>query len=91
MQPLRSVNYLFIFIVSKASINSTYCAFETGCAISKNKRIVLIYIDGSLPPAYINQLHCIDLQREINAKPWLDLKAALMTKVLEFTQEVCKT
>ncbi|NQZ09357.1 MAG: TIR domain-containing protein [Algicola sp.] len=78
---------LFIFIVSKASINSTYCAFETGCAISKDKRIVLISIDGSLPPAYISQLHCIDLQREINAKPWLDLKAALMAKVLEFTQE----
>lgn len=80
---------LFVMIVSKSSIQSTYCAFETGSAISLGKPICLISIDGSLPPAYISQIHCIDLMREIAAKPWLDIQSALMLQLLAYTEKMC--
>lgn len=81
---------LFIYVISKASVQSTYCAYEVGCAHSLNKPICLISIDGTLPPAYISQIHCIDIQREISAKPWLDVKSALMLELLNFTAKMCK-
>ena len=73
----------FILIVSVDSINSTFCAFETGYALSQGKEIIMISIDGTQPPDYISHLQCIDLQRQVNAMKWLDIESALSRSLLE--------
>ncbi len=73
----------FILVVSDDSVKSTFCAFETGYALSQGKEIIMISIDGTQPPAYISHLQCIDLQRQVNAMKWLDIESALSRSLLE--------
>ncbi len=78
---------LFIFVISKDSLRSTYCAFETGMALSQNKPIRLISLDSSLPPAYISHLHAIDLPRQMRNLAWLNLPSALLKNLLEIIHQ----
>ena len=67
-----------LFIVSKASIDSVFCAFETGLAMAWNKPIAMVGLDGHKPPAYLQHLQMFDCGRLANQKPWLNASEVLM-------------
>ena len=73
---------LFVVVISQDSVKSTYCAYEIGFAQALGKPIKLISLDGTLPPPFVSHIHCIDLRREIAAKPWLGEDSALKLHLL---------
>jgi hypothetical protein len=73
----------FVMIVSRSSVESTFCAFETGCAVALGRTIHLISIDGSTPAAFIQHLHMVDLPRRRRSRPWMSKQEVLVDALLE--------
>jgi len=73
---------LLLLLLSKATIDSTFCAFEVGFAMALQKPIRIISIDGVRPPAYVQHLQMVDLVRRHATKPWLDRDDALVDALI---------
>lgn len=78
---------LFIQLISPASLNSTFCAFEVGMALALGIQIRLIILDDCHPPAYVQHLQAISVSRLIKRKPWLNDKEALLESFLQAISE----
>lgn len=68
----------FLLLLSAASRDSGWCAFEAGAAVAWDKPVQLISLDGTLPPSYLAHLHMLDLPRARRLRPWLDEEDALI-------------
>lgn len=73
---------LFVYLLSRASRESTFCAFELGMAHAIGKPIHIISLDGTMPPAYAQHLQAVDLPRLRRTRPWLDLDDLLAEQLL---------
>jgi hypothetical protein len=62
---------IFFMVISKASLQSQYCAFEVGMAVALEKPLALLSLDGSPPPAFVQNLQVMDVDRLNRRKPWL--------------------
>ena len=71
LEGLRSKDR-FVYLLSKASADSHFCSFEIGMASGLGKPTSIISLDGSAPPQFIQHIQCVDLDRIIRYKPWLD-------------------
>ncbi|MEM7114194.1 MAG: TIR domain-containing protein [Chloroflexota bacterium] len=72
----------FVVILTKAVLASHFCAFEIGMAYALNKPILILSLDGSRPPAFIQHIQAIDLPRIAQQKPWLTLADILLEELL---------
>ena len=71
LEALRSKDR-FIYMLSSASLDSHFCSFEIGMAAALCKPTSLISLDGSRPPAFVQHIQCVDLERVRRQKPWLE-------------------
>ena len=62
---------LFLFISSKASKGSAFCAFEAGVATALDKPIRIVSLDGGSPPTHLQKIQAMDVKRLRMRKPWL--------------------
>jgi hypothetical protein len=74
---------LLVLLLSADAAASTFCAFEAGYAMARTTPIRIISLDGERPPAYVQHLHMLDLERRRAARPWLDIGEALADALLE--------
>lgn len=74
---------LFVLLVSRSSLESTFCAFEAGNAMALRKPILLVSLDGSPPPLFAQHLQMIDLERTSRLKPWLSREELLLEALLQ--------
>lgn len=72
----------FLLVLSAASRDSGWCAFEAGAAVAWDKPVQLISLDGTLPPSYLAHLHMLDLPRAQRLRPWLDDEDALIEALI---------
>lgn len=73
---------IFVVLLSKAVLASHFCSFEIGMAYALKKPIVILSLDGSRPPAFVQHLQMIDLPRIAYQKPWLTLPDILLDELL---------
>lgn len=73
---------IFVFLLSKASHGSGFCAFELGMAYAISKPIHIISLDGTLPPAFVQHIQAVDLPRLQRTRPWMDLDDLLLEQLL---------
>jgi hypothetical protein len=73
---------LFLLVLSKASLKSTYCAFEAGQARALGKRIAVVVFEPVPIPRYVEHLAALDLERLLLRKPWLDVTEALVESIV---------
>jgi hypothetical protein len=73
---------LFLFMASKHSAQSVFCAFEAGSAIALGKSIRIISLDGSSPPSYLQDVQATDVCRLLKRKPWLTQEAGILESCL---------
>ena len=72
----------FIYIASLASNQSTFCAFECGCAMALEKEIRIISLDGTPPPAHLQDIQALEIPRLLKRKPWLEFTQGLIEALL---------
>lgn len=72
----------FVFLLSEASARSHYCSFEIGVATGLGRTIRVINLDGTPPPAFIQHLNMIDLQRDARRRPWLSSRELLLDALI---------
>ncbi|MEM7343280.1 MAG: toll/interleukin-1 receptor domain-containing protein [Chloroflexota bacterium] len=75
--------HTFVFLLSEATLASHFCSFEIGFAYALEKPMVLLSLDGSRPPAFIQHIQAIDLPRIEQQKPWLDQTDILLEALLD--------
>ena len=73
---------IFVVLLSSAVLESHFCAFEMGYASALKKRMLLISLDGSMPPAFLQHRQCIDLPRLTRQRPWLEVRDLLVESLL---------
>ena len=73
----------FLFVLSEASARSTFCAFEVGQAMARDIPIGLVAIDDTPPPAYLQHLQLIHIDRLQRQRPWLSKEEALIEAMLQ--------
>jgi len=73
---------VFVLVLSEAAARSTFCAFEVGVAVGAGKPIVIVSLDGTLPPAYVQHIHMFDAVRMQRTFPWLDADDVLLEGLL---------
>jgi hypothetical protein len=73
-----------LFLISKNSLVSNFCAFEIGMARALRKPILLVSIDDSQPPSYAQDIQMEMLSRYCGTKPWLTLEEGLVDCILSF-------
>ncbi len=73
----------FLYLLSKNSLDSTFCAFEIGFASALEKNIAIISLDGSLPPVFAQHIQMNDVQRLRQRQPWLETDEALLEILLQ--------
>lgn len=71
VEALRGADRLLL-VTSRASRESSWCAFEVGLAVGLEKPIDVVSIDGSAPPSFIGHQQMADLPRIQARQPWLD-------------------
>lgn len=76
----------FILLLSQASRDSAWCAFEAGMAIALGKPVQVIALDGAAPPSYLAHIHVDDLPRIRGLRPWLEPDEVLVDVVLAPTR-----
>ncbi len=74
----------FVLVLSEASRQSAWCAFEVGAAASVDKPIRLISLDGQPPPSFVSHLQMFDVPRTIRQRPWLSQADALVEALLSW-------
>ena len=62
---------IFLYIASNASNRSTFCAFECGFAMAIKKPFRIISLDGTPPPAHLQDIQALEVPRIRKRKPWL--------------------
>lgn len=73
----------FVALLSQATLASHFCSFEIGMAYALKKPIILISLDQSRPPVFVQHLQSIDLIRLVRQKPWLDEQDVLLDALLK--------
>ena len=73
----------FAVLLSQATLTSHFCSFEIGMAYALEKPIILISLDGSRPPIFVQHLQTVDLTRLERQKPWLDRGDLLLDELLK--------
>ncbi len=73
---------VFVLLLSQVTRNSLFCAFEIGVAHALGKPMLLISLDGSAPPPFIQHMQVIDLPRILRQKPWLAFEDVLLDEML---------
>jgi hypothetical protein len=74
---------LFLYIASERSNGSVYCSFEAGMAAALGKRIRVVSLDGSPPPAHLADIQATAVPRLMQRKPWLSRSDAILEATLE--------
>ena len=74
---------LFVLLLSRSSLSSTFSAFEAGHAMALGKTVALISLDGSPPPTFVQHLQMTDLERMRRLAPWLDPEEVLLEALLQ--------
>lgn len=74
---------IFVVLLSQATSTSHFCSFEIGMAYALKKPIILISLDGSRPPIFVQHLQTVDLTRLERQKPWLDKGDLLLDELLK--------
>lgn len=82
---LKAQDY-FIAFISEALVKSHFCSFEIGAAYALEKPIVLISLDGTLPPPFVQHLHMSDVKRIQQQKSWLEESDILLEVMLKILQ-----
>jgi serine/threonine protein kinase len=72
----------FVYLLSQSTLISHFCSFEIGMAYALKKPIILISLDGSPPPTFVQHLQTIDLNRLEQQKPWLEKRDILLDELL---------
>jgi CDGSH-type Zn-finger protein len=72
----------FVYLISKKSSGSIFCAFEVGVAHALSKPIYVISLDGTLPPVFLQHVQTVDLTRIQRRKPWLDRQDLLLEELI---------
>ena len=80
-QALRKAEVI-VFLASESSIKSTFCAYECGVSLGRNKPVHVVSIDGTAPPAYLADRQAVDVPRTCRRKPWLTPAEALTEALL---------
>ena len=73
----------FVLLLSQATLASHFCSFEIGVAYALKKPIILLSLDRSRPPTFIQHLQSIDVNRLMQQKPWLDEQDILLDELLK--------
>lgn len=73
---------IFVFLLSQANRDSSFCAFEVGMPYAIGKPIHVISLDGTLPPACIQHIQAVALPRLRRPRPWMDLDDLLIEPLL---------
>jgi hypothetical protein len=73
----------FVMILSEHTLKSHFCSFELGVAVACRKPILLLSLDGSRPPSFVQHIQAVDLPRIQKRRPWLDLSDLLLWELLE--------
>ena len=73
----------FVVLLSQATLGSHFCSFEIGFAAALEKVKVIISLDGSRPPAFLQHLQFLDLQRIGLQRPWLSVQDLLVDQLLQ--------
>lgn len=74
---------VFLFIASRASLESRFCAFEAGMALGLEKELRIVALDESTPPAYFQHLNAPSVPRFMASRPWLTSSECLTALVLD--------
>jgi hypothetical protein len=74
---------LFLYIASEQANGSVYCGFEAGMAAGLGKRIRVVSLDGSSPPAHLQDIQAAAVPRLMQRKPWLTRSDAILEATLE--------
>jgi hypothetical protein len=72
----------FVLVLSAASRESTWCAFEAGVAVALGTPVQVLSLDGTDPPSFLAHLQMDDLARMRGLRPWLDADEALIDALL---------
>lgn len=73
----------FVALLSQATLTSHFCSFEIGMAYALKASIILISLDGSRPPVFVQHLQTLDLTRLERQKRWLDRGDLLLDELLK--------
>jgi len=74
---------VFLLLASAHANRSVFCAFEAGCAVGRGKRMRLVCLDESGPPAPLQEIQGPNVQRIMACKPWLEAQDALLEACLD--------
>jgi hypothetical protein len=76
-QNLRESDFM-IAICSQSFNQSAFCGFEIGMARALKHNIYPILLDSCTPPAYVQHLNAVSVNRLINTYPWFSQQDALL-------------
>lgn len=79
---------VLIITLSKALVNSTFCAYEIGFAHGKGIPTLALSLDGTPPPLYMAHLQALDLPRRQAIHPWLTEEELLLQLILSMIDQV---
>lgn len=81
---------VFIGLISQSLVASKFCAFEMGAAMALQKPMYLISLDGTMPPAFVQHLQCVDIPRMQRLKPWLDVEDLVLEEMIKAMGTYCE-
>mmetsp|Transcript_8343 Transcript_8343/g.34949 ORF Transcript_8343/g.34949 Transcript_8343/m.34949 type:complete len:363 (+) Transcript_8343:28-1116(+) len=81
---------VFIGLVSDSLVQSKFCAFEMGAAMALQKPMYLISLDGTMPPAFVQHLQCVDVPRMQRLKPWLQVEDIVLEEMIKAMSTYCE-
>jgi len=73
---------LFLFVNSAVARDSTFCAFEAGLAVGKEKPLHVLSLDGAALPMHLQHLQALDVERLRMRRPWLSPSDAILEAML---------
>ena len=73
----------YLFVVSSKSVESVFCAFESGYATALKKPCAIVSLDGCMPPKYLQHLQVFDCSRLAMQKPWLNSQETLIDCIFQ--------
>jgi TIR domain len=72
----------FVVFLSEWTLKSHFVSFEIGVASALEKPIILLSLDGSYPPSFLQHLQFVDLPRLRQQKPWLSIQDIQVDELL---------
>ncbi len=72
----------FVYVLSQASKDSTWCAFEAGMATALRKPTQVLSLDETIPPSFLAHLQMDNIERTRKLRPWLNTDEAILEVLL---------